>query len=287
MDNLRVAVLSGKGGTGKTLVAVNLAALKPSVYVDCDVEAPNGHLFFKPRWIDELVVEQLVPVVDAVRCTGCRTCTAFCRFSALAYTGNGLMVFNEVCHSCGGCILLCPQQALSEQARPIGSMRQGISGDTHVLSGSLNTGESQGVPVVRAVLAAIPNDEATVFIDCPPGSSCLVMESLNEADYCVLVAEPTIFGRHNLMMVVELVQRMGKPFGVLLNKCLPGVNPSMEYCRENNLLILGEIPYDPILGELNGDGDIAVQKSITYAALFADFLEKILKEVHHEAVAHP
>ena len=202
---MRVAVLSGKGGTGKTLVSTNLAAvLKKSVYVDGDVEEPNGHLFFKPRSIENKKVKVKIPVVDNDRCTACRECVEFCRFNALALVANKLIVFEDICHSCGGCVRLCPENALSEKDKVIGEIKIGTSGGVKVYSGILNTGEVSGVPVIDGLLEGIKDEDDPILIDCPPGSACIVMESIRDADYCILVAEPTLFGLHNLKMVYEL-----------------------------------------------------------------------------------
>ncbi|MGE4354531.1 MAG: 4Fe-4S binding protein, partial [Oscillospiraceae bacterium] len=198
-----VAVLSGKGGTGKTLVSVNLAsAAGKAVYIDCDVEEPNGHLFFKPEVSSEEDVTVKIPVVDENRCSGCRKCVDFCKFNALAFIKNKPFLFEEVCHSCGGCALLCPEKAISEKETVIGKVRKGLSLGVAVATGIMNTGQASGIPIIKRLLSEIPSADAVpVFIDCPPGSACIVMESIKDADYCILVAEPTIFGVHNLSMV--------------------------------------------------------------------------------------
>src|SRR5690554_3269134 len=186
---MRIAVLSGKGGTGKTFISVNLAyAADNAVYVDCDVEEPNGHLFFRPGITDRHSVSVPVPVVDHDRCTGCRRCVDFCKYNALALVKNRLMVFNEVCHSCGGCILFCPNHALKERFREIGKIEEGYAGKIDVLMGCLNTGEVSGVPIIKEIIQRLP-DKQTVVVDCPPGSGCTVMETIRDSDYCVLVAE--------------------------------------------------------------------------------------------------
>lgn len=275
---MTLAVLSGKGGTGKTLISVNLACTaENATYIDCDVEAPNGHLFLKPQHLQRQTITVSVPQVDPAKCTGCRRCADFCRYNALALLKDKLMIFNEVCHSCKGCILLCPEQALSEVQQPIGVIETGVSGGVSVMTGRLNTGEVSGVPIIKGLLARLPEQGLTV-IDCPPGSACSVMESIKKADYCLLVAEPTLFGAHNLAMVFELVTLLNKPFGVVLNKCLPGENPSSQFCREKGIDILAKIPYDPALGALNANGLIASRESDSFSTLFSNLLHRIREE---------
>ena len=280
---MKIAVLSGKGGTGKTLVSVNLAAAaKEAVYIDCDVEEPNGHLFFKPEMIESEVVSIKIPYVDENLCTGCRKCVDFCKYNALAYIANKLHVFEEVCHSCGGCVLLCPEHALSEKDKSIGIVQRGISENVKVITGILNTGEASGIPIIKKLLDDIDEDKGLTFIDCPPGSACIVMESIKDADYCIMVAEPSLFGAHNLSMVYELIQLFKKPHGVVLNKCLTGENPSEKFCNENGIKILATIPYTSELGTLNSNALIAVREQETYRDLFSSLLETIRKEMRHE-----
>lgn len=289
-NNMKIAVLSGKGGTGKTLVAVNLAAASGiSAYLDCDVEEPNGHLFFKPEDIKKEEVSVKIPQVNNELCNGCRKCVSFCKFNALAYIKDKLKVFEDICHSCGGCILVCPQKALTEKDKVIGKVEKGKSDNVSVYTGILNTGEPSGVPIIKELLnAELPNEVKKVFIDCPPGSACIVMESIKDADYCILVAEPTLFGVHNLNMVYELVKLFNKPFGVVLNKCLEGQeNPAEKFCLEKNIKILGRIPFDNELGKLNSNAEIAVRKNDKYKDKFSSLLNTVIKEISNETALNP
>ena len=280
---MKIAVLSGKGGTGKTLVSVNLAAAaKEAVYIDCDVEEPNGYLFFKPEKIDSEIVSIKMPYVDEKRCTGCRKCVDFCKFNALAYVGTKLHVFEDVCHSCGGCVLLCPEKALSERDKVIGEVQKGVSENVTVITGILNTGEASGIPIIKKLLDDKNEGKSVTFIDCPPGSACIVMESIKDADYCILVAEPSLFGVHNLAMVYDLIKLFKKPHGVVLNKCLNGENPSETFCIEKGIKILGKIPFDKELGTLNSNALISVRESETYRDMFSSLLQTVTKEVQHE-----
>ncbi len=277
---MKIAVLSGKGGTGKTLVSVNLAAVaKTSTYIDCDVEEPNGYLFFKPDDIQEEEISVKIPRVDDKLCNGCRKCVGLCKFNALAFIKEKLFVFEEVCHSCGGCVLLCPEKALTEKEKKIGKVQKGISGNVKVKTGILNTGEASGVPIIKRLINESKDNNDLTFIDCPPGSACIVMESIKDADYCILVAEPTLFGVHNLKMVYELVKLFNKPFGVVLNKCLEGENPAEKFCLENNITILRRILFEHELGMLNSNAEIAVRESKKYSAIFSSLLETVKREV--------
>lgn len=271
-----VAVLSGKGGTGKTFIAVNLAAVATgAAYVDCDVEEPNGHLFFKPEGIGETIISNLIPVVNPALCNGCRACINFCRFNALAFIQNKVKVFENICHSCGGCVLFCRQKAMAEKEVPVGVIRKGNSGQVQVHTGIMNLGESSGVPVIRALRKADFGNAKTVVVDCPPGSACTVMESIQDADYCVLVAEPTVFGTQNLAMVHQLAQLFHKPCGVVLNKCAGQYNPAEEYCREHGIFILEKIPFETKLAAMNANAKIAVREDKAWEKVFSRLLATI------------
>jgi MinD superfamily P-loop ATPase len=216
---MTVAVLSGKGGTGKTFVSVNLAAAsKDAAYLDCDVEEPNGRLFLKPEQVLSSPVTVPLPAFDGEKCTGCRKCVEFCHFNALVFVKNKPMVFPEVCHSCGGCALICPEHAVTETPRQVGIVEEGLSGGIRVVTGILNPGEVSAIPVIKAVLQKGMHAEGLTVVDCPPGSGCSVMESVSRADYCLLVAEPTAFGFHNFKMVHKLVRLLHKSCGVVINK---------------------------------------------------------------------
>ncbi len=291
-SNLKIAVLSGKGGTGKTLLSVNLAAAADAaVYLDCDVEEPNGHLFFQPENTSEESVNAKIPLMEYDRCNGCRKCADFCKFNALAFIKNKPVLFKDICHSCGGCVLLCPQNAIREENKTVGVIHNGVSGQVRVHTGCLNAGEASGIPIIKQLLKKSADEqELPVFIDCPPGSACSVMESIKDADYCVLVAEPTVFGVHNLKMVCDLVGIFHKPYGVVLNKCLEAENPSEEFCKEHQIPILTRIPFDSQLGRLNADAKIAVKESDRYRELFSALLNTIVEEaneVNHETIADP
>lgn len=277
---MKLAVLSGKGGTGKTLVSVNLAAVaEQAAYYDCDVEEPNGHLFLKPEQVTEEPVYVKTPEINTEKCVGCRKCADFCKFNAIAIIQDKAVVFPDVCHPCGGCQLVCEEKAISMSRRPIGKIQKGTSGNVQVISGMMNMGEESGVPIIRTLLDDMKAHPAEItMIDCPPGSACVVMESIIDADYCILVAEPTVFGVHNLNMVYELVKLFGKPYGVVLNKCLEGENPAETFCNANDIPILGRIPFDNELGRLNSNSEIVSRIDDGYHQMFADILANALSE---------
>lgn len=270
---MKIACLSGKGGAGKTLVAVNLAAAAgAAVYIDCDVEEPNGRLFLKPEETEEITVSALLPDFDAKACTGCKKCVQFCRFHALMYIKEKPMVFPEVCHSCGGCALVCPQGAVTEKPSPVGTLEIGYHGSLRVVTGILNPGEASGVPVIRE---ALKQAEGLTIIDCPPGSACSVMESIQDADYCILVAEPTAFGFHNFKMVYELAALLGKRCGVVINKEDAPYEPLEQFCQDNDLKILLRIPYEPGIAAWAADGALILEKDVRIRRIFTGLLQEI------------
>lgn len=276
---MMIAVLSGKGGTGKTFVSVNLSFVADnSNYIDCDVEEPNGHLFFKPNIIKSEKVHVKIPNINNELCSGCRRCVDFCKFNALAYIKDKVHVFDEICHSCGGCMLLCPEKAISEKDKEIGEIQEGVFNNSNIYTGILNPGEETGVSIIKKLLKITDNKPYT-FIDCPPGSSCSVMESIKDVDYCILVAEPTLFGVHNFNMVYNLVKLFDKPFGAVLNKCLDGENPAEDFCNEKNIKILCKIPFEHELGKLNSNAEIASEKNEKYKNIFSSLLKTIKEEV--------
>lgn len=289
---MRVAVLSGKGGAGKTLTAVNLAAAAgKAVYVDCDVEEPNGRLFLKPERVRRQEVYTGLPEFDAAKCKGCRACVDFCRFHALVYIKEKPRVFPEVCHNCGGCMLVCPQQAVSETKRRIGYVEEGSWKDVTVITGVLDPGEASGIPVIEAALkagdkaaeieAAKAGDKASgnagglVVLDCPPGSACSVAESLSGADYCILAAEPTAFGFHNFRMVYELVSLYHKPCGVIMNKLEEPFQPLERFCQDHGIPVLLRIPYSRKAAEALSRGEVLTETDDSYRDMFRQVLTEI------------
>lgn len=274
---MKIACLSGKGGAGKTFVAVNLAAAAgEATYIDCDVEEPNGRLFLKPKQTEEVTVATLLPQFDQEQCNGCRKCVDFCRFHALMYIKEKPVVFSEVCHSCGGCLLVCPEHAVAEQPKPIGKLEVGFAHlqgkEVKVVTGNLNPGEASGVPVIKKALTYA---EQLTVIDCPPGSACSVMESVEEADFCVLVAEPTAFGFHNFKMVYELVTLLEKKCAVVINKEEKRYEPLETFCIEHQIPVLARIPYDSQIANMVAEGKIVSLEHPQMRQLFNELLQSI------------
>lgn len=276
---MKIAVLSGKGGTGKTFVSVNLATVaQNSVYLDCDVEEPNGKLFFNPTIISTDSISVKIPVFDFEKCTGCRKCVDFCQFNALAFVKKPIL-FELICHSCGGCVLACPFGAITERDKPVGVIENGIHKDVKVHTGILKVGEISGVPIIRDLLKKQGKENEITVIDCPPGSACTVMESIEDVDYCVLVAEPTIFGIHNFNMVRNLVELLEKPFGVVVNKYETKENQMKKLCDENGYNMLYQIPFNKTIAQNNAVGMIASENNVEIKNIFEEILDSIRKEV--------
>lgn len=285
----RIAVLSGKGGTGKTMISTNLAALSGDcAYVDCDVEEPNGHLYFPMEEPLTHPVFTSIPTIKGDLCDGCRICVDFCRFHALAFIKGAAKVFEDICRSCGGCGLVCPQNVITYKNLLVGQVQRGEHQGIRIYTGAMDIGKASGEPIIKDLLHQIRKEEGLTVTDCPPGSACIVMESIKNADVCVLVAEPTIFGAHNLTLVHELVSLFHIPYGVVLNKCAGSEDPSEKYCIEHEIPILGRIDYDPDLGRLNAQGKVAVWEDEKYKPVFKTILQAIvrsyLQEVDHEAI---
>jgi len=252
-----ISVASGKGGTGKTLVATSLAfSLKdrqPVQLLDCDVEEPNDHIFLKPVITQKEAVCIQVPKVDEDKCTHCGLCAEICAYNALAVLPDRVMVFPELCHGCGACSYLCPEKAITEEGRETGVVEWGDAGGIDFVQGRLNVGEAMATPVIRQVRERA-NADGLVIIDVPPGTSCPVVEAIKGSHFCLLVTEPTPFGFNDLVLAVETVWELGIPLGVVLNRVGGEYKKVEEYCLKENIPILLTIPLDTEIARLYSKG---------------------------------
>ena len=224
----------------------------------CDVEEPNGHLFLKPHITSTRVLGRLHPQVDAGKCTHCGLCGEICQYSAIVCLGLKVLVYPELCHACGGCTLVCEPGAITEVLRETGKLEAGSSGPIRFVQGVLNVGEAMSAPLIRQVKQKALEEELRI-IDCPPGTSCPVIESVRHADLVLLVTEPTPFGLHDLELAVEMVQALRLPFAVVINRAGVGDQKVQEYCRREGIEILAEIPDDRRVAEAYSDGMLACE----------------------------
>ena len=277
-----ISVASGKGGTGKTLVATSLAlSLKHShgvVLLDCDVEEPNDHVFLQPEITGSKAVSILVPKIDEDKCTYCGRCAEVCTYHAIAVLGNNVMTFPQLCHGCGACSYLCPEKAISEESRETGVVEWGHSDGVGFIHGKLTVGEAMAPPVIRKVKEYASND-GTVIIDVPPGTSCPVVEAIKGSDFCLLVTEPTPFGLNDLCLAVATVRELNIPCGVVLNRAGVGDAGVQEYCRKQKIPILITISLDTEIARLYSRGIPLVEGLPEWGESFRQLLKRVTELV--------
>jgi len=269
-----IAIASGKGGTGKTTVAVNLTLSLDNVQlIDCDVEEPNSNLFLKLKLEKVEDVSIQIPVIDEEKCTHCGKCSELCQYNALAVLPDKVMVFKELCHGCGLCQMACPQGAITEKDRTIGIIEK-AEGEIEFLRGVLNIGEAMSTPLIKRLKEKM-NREKTVILDVPPGTACPVIEAISGVDYCLLVTEPTPFGLYDLRLAVELCKELNVKFGVIINRDGMGNQDTENFCNEQGIPILLRIPYDRKIAELYSKGIPFVREMPEWRARFKDVFRKI------------
>jgi MinD superfamily P-loop ATPase len=277
---MMISIASGKGGTGKTLVATSLAySLKdrqPVRLLDCDVEEPNDHIFLKPVITRKEVVCIPVPKVDEAKCSHCGLCAETCVYNALAVLPDRVMIFPELCHGCGACSYLCPEKAISEEGREMGVVEQGQADGIDFVQGRLNVGEAMATPVIRQVKEHA-KDDGLVIIDVPPGTSCPVVESIKGSHFCLLVTEPTPFGLNDLVLAVETVRELNIPLAVVLNRAGVGDNKVEAYCRKEAIPILLTIPLDTGIARLYSRGITLAEGRPETRGLFIELWDEIRK----------
>ncbi|NLD92104.1 MAG: P-loop NTPase [Fibrobacter sp.] len=281
---MKIAVASGKGGTGKTTISTNLALYlceesNKVVYLDCDVEEPNGHLFLRPVLGEKITTSIPVPVIDSSKCNACGECVRFCEYKALVRLGKDVMLFPELCHGCGGCTLVCPNNAIQEQPREIGFVESGTSEKIGFVHGRLNIGEAMSPPLIRAVLRQTRSNDINI-IDAPPGTSCPVIASIRDVDFIVLVTEPTPFGLNDLGLALDMVKVLGIPHGVVVNRAEDDNRDAEDFCEKQNVAILTKIQDDRRIAECYSKGEMILKGVPDVKKNFGELWNAIRKRVH-------
>ncbi|MEW6374328.1 MAG: ATP-binding protein [Thermodesulfobacteriota bacterium] len=272
-----ISIASGKGGTGKTTIAVNLALSLPKGTVqlmDCDVEEPNSHLFLSPSIHQVTSMGIPVPRIDESRCTYCGKCAKVCEYHAIAVILKNVLVFDELCHGCGACSYLCPEKAIIEVEREIGIVQEGSANGNPFVNGVLNIGEPMASPLIRKVKERIQRDKI-VILDAPPGTACPVIETVKGSDFCILVTEPTPFGLNDLELAVGMLETLQISMGVVINKADIGDRKVWDYCNSQSIPVLLEIPMDRQIAESYSKGIPIVVENSSYVPQFLTLFEKV------------
>ncbi len=276
---MQIAIASGKGGTGKTTIATNLArhivlSGEEAQYIDCDVEEPNGHIFLKPEMNSRQPVTIDTPEVDQEKCDGCGKCGQICQYSAIVCLNETVMTFDQLCHSCGGCMLVCPTGAISAKQRQIGFVDTGAADGVKFAQGRLNIGDIHTPALIKRVKQKAAR-EGHVILDAPPGTSCPVIEAVKDADFVLLATEPTPFGLNDLRLAVEMVRELKLPFAVAINRSDLGDDEVRRYCYGEDIEIILEIPDDRRIAEAYSVGEMIVDVLPEYRSRFAVLFERL------------
>ncbi|MBT3177767.1 MAG: P-loop NTPase [Desulfobacula sp.] len=279
-----ISIASGKGGTGKTTVATNLAfSLGKNVQImDCDVEEPNSHLFLKPEIRERQAVIAPIPLINEFKCSYCKKCMEICRFGAIAVVGKKIITFPELCHSCGGCMAVCPEDAILENDRELGEIETGSIGDISFIHGRLKVGQVMSPPIIKKI-RTLADKQMVNIIDAPPGTSCPVIAAMKGADFVLLVTEPTPFGLHDLTLAVETIKILNIPHGIVINRAGLGNNDVKEYAKKEGIPILMEIPFDKKIAQVYSRGELIVEKIPEYKDKFLDLFDQIKNLVNNLA----
>lgn len=276
---MKIAVLSGKGGTGKTTISGNLFYSVPnSSIIDTDVEEPNQHIFLKPSIEKEMPIYTEFPVVDQEKCILCGKCEELCKYSAIIVGRKKVVIFDKSCHDCGGCKIVCKPRAITYEKREIGKIYKGKAYGKIVEYGKLNVGELSGVKIINK-LKEISDNEETLFIDCPPGTSCSTVAAVEDSNFAIIVVEPTPFGVSDMKMVVSMLRDMNKKFAVVINKAGLGDDEVYDYCEAEGLSIIGEIPFDREVAELYAKGEMAAEKLPKYKLEFEKIFDRLRRMI--------
>jgi MinD superfamily P-loop ATPase len=278
-----IAVASGKGGTGKTTIATGLALSlaaeysPPPLFLDCDVEAPNAHLFLHPDFNEQREVALLVPTIDESKCTHCGKCAEVCQYHAIAVLGRKTLVFPQLCHGCGSCTALCPEKAITETPARMGVIERGQARDAISFArGLLDVGQPMAVPIIRQLKKwAIPQPEQLEIVDAPPGTSCPVVESMRGADFILLVTEPTPFGLHDLRLTVEVARELNIPAGMVINRDGLGDARVDEFCQSEGIPVLMRVPFERTIAEGVARGKTLIEIYPEYGDQFRKMFTKI------------
>jgi len=285
---MKIAVASGKGGTGKTLVATNFAYFvskeNPVTLYDLDVEEPNAALFFNAEKKEVKSVQVMIPVVDEKKCDHCGVCSRICEYHAIINLGNQVMVFPELCHSCYGCLELCPQGAISEGKKEIGTIHTAKHNNIEIVTGVLKISESATPKLIRETKKELSDKNSIEIYDSPPGTSCPVIEVVKDVDYVLIVGEPTPFGLHDLDLLMQVIEQLKIPFGVLINKADEQNNLIKQYCIEKNVEIIGEIPMRHDIACTYAKGKLIIDEIDDMSSLFESIWDKIMQKVNEAAL---